>query len=341
MAGLPRWEVVGGTDKGGIVVRAGRDLTSAQLPEKLATASLVEQVGRAGDRLHYRLLSGQGPQEGWVSIKLKDKPLLEPRAAPPPATARPEPPPVKAGEAAGDEFERRVEELRERFPGFEDPLPLDAASWAPKDLENFVESGGFVRPKAPDRPLAPPPAPPPVVAAAEGAFGVPQAVQLQDQLHAGFQEQGFQDRLLRLQRAHPLRKERGHPDGAKFVEAFEALVLTVFSRVLPKHGLQPDWDGVQDMHARMALAMLNAKVRKRQEDINTLLGLPRDAVLRPPKRAEDVFVYRPDRDGGVPGYSLPSFTDEDGDEAYEFLVEDPATGELHSSRGGGGSVPKC
>eukprot|EP00443_Scrippsiella_acuminata_P047227 CAMPEP_0115286208 /NCGR_PEP_ID=MMETSP0270-20121206/61825_1 /TAXON_ID=71861 /ORGANISM="Scrippsiella trochoidea, Strain CCMP3099" /LENGTH=128 /DNA_ID=CAMNT_0002703249 /DNA_START=13 /DNA_END=396 /DNA_ORIENTATION=+ len=77
--GNQRWEVVGGADKGGIVVRAGRELTSQQLPQKLETAALVEQLERIGDRVHYRLLEGQGPEEGWVSVRLKDKPLLEPR----------------------------------------------------------------------------------------------------------------------------------------------------------------------------------------------------------------------------------------------------------------------
>ncbi|CAE7228291.1 unnamed protein product [Symbiodinium natans] len=70
------WEVVGGADKGGIVVRKGRDTASEQDPQRLATGALVEQCELAGDRLHYVLRSGEGPSQGWVSIRLKTKNLL-------------------------------------------------------------------------------------------------------------------------------------------------------------------------------------------------------------------------------------------------------------------------
>ncbi|CAE8676688.1 unnamed protein product, partial [Polarella glacialis] len=63
------------------VVRAGRALSSAELPEKLCTKSLVEELARAGDRINYRLVDGTGPKEGWVSVRLKDKLLLEERPA--------------------------------------------------------------------------------------------------------------------------------------------------------------------------------------------------------------------------------------------------------------------
>lgn len=73
---LELWEVVGGRDKGGIVVRQGRDLASPQL-ERLEAGSVVAQEELVGDRLRYRLLQGAGPAGGWVSLKLKDgKPLL-------------------------------------------------------------------------------------------------------------------------------------------------------------------------------------------------------------------------------------------------------------------------
>lgn len=70
------WEVVGGGEKGGILVREGRDLSSPQLRDRLATGALVEEEELTLDRLHYRRLTGRGPDSGWVSIKLKDKDLL-------------------------------------------------------------------------------------------------------------------------------------------------------------------------------------------------------------------------------------------------------------------------
>lgn len=63
------WLVVGGSDKGGIVVREGQDTSSAALA-RLATKALIEEVELLDDRLHYRLVAGDGPVEGWVSTKL-------------------------------------------------------------------------------------------------------------------------------------------------------------------------------------------------------------------------------------------------------------------------------
>ena len=37
----------------------------------------VEELDLVGERLHYKLVSGTGPAEGWVSLSLKDKPLLQ------------------------------------------------------------------------------------------------------------------------------------------------------------------------------------------------------------------------------------------------------------------------
>mmetsp|Transcript_132650 Transcript_132650/g.412469 ORF Transcript_132650/g.412469 Transcript_132650/m.412469 type:complete len:656 (-) Transcript_132650:34-2001(-) len=70
-----RWEVVGG-QKGGILVRVGRELDSAEAPSRLGTGALIEEVELKGERLSYRLLEGEGPSEGWVSLKLKAKDLV-------------------------------------------------------------------------------------------------------------------------------------------------------------------------------------------------------------------------------------------------------------------------
>eukprot|EP00931_Biecheleriopsis_adriatica_P122872 TRINITY_DN97921_c0_g1_i1.p1 TRINITY_DN97921_c0_g1~~TRINITY_DN97921_c0_g1_i1.p1 ORF type:complete len:343 (-),score=73.93 TRINITY_DN97921_c0_g1_i1:78-1106(-) len=70
-----QWEVVGGAEKGGLVVRQGPQLTSEQLEQRLSTGSLVEQLELKGERLHFRRLSGTGPDVGWISTKLKDKAL--------------------------------------------------------------------------------------------------------------------------------------------------------------------------------------------------------------------------------------------------------------------------
>mmetsp|Transcript_81088 Transcript_81088/g.153944 ORF Transcript_81088/g.153944 Transcript_81088/m.153944 type:complete len:184 (-) Transcript_81088:58-609(-) len=68
------WEVVGGGDKGGIIVRAGQDTQSAAL-DRVSTGAFLLQLALERDRLQYEKLSGTGPQTGWVALKLKDKDL--------------------------------------------------------------------------------------------------------------------------------------------------------------------------------------------------------------------------------------------------------------------------
>ncbi|CAE7694574.1 FNTB [Symbiodinium sp. CCMP2592] len=75
LQGMALWEIVGGSETGGIVVRQGRELKSTQEPERLATKSLVEELELVAERLHYRLQSGRGPQEGWISIRISGKEL--------------------------------------------------------------------------------------------------------------------------------------------------------------------------------------------------------------------------------------------------------------------------
>jgi hypothetical protein len=71
------WEVVGGADKGGIIVREGYKLQSKALEDRLSTGSVIEELELVGDRLHYKLNKGSGPQEGWISLKVKDKPMVQ------------------------------------------------------------------------------------------------------------------------------------------------------------------------------------------------------------------------------------------------------------------------
>lgn len=71
------WEVVGGADKGGIIVREGSDLGSSIFSSRLATGAKVKEVEMAADgRLCYELVSGTGPTSGWVTVNLKGKDLL-------------------------------------------------------------------------------------------------------------------------------------------------------------------------------------------------------------------------------------------------------------------------
>lgn len=94
-----QWEVVGGVDKGGILVREGQALSSPAIEERLSTGAIVEELQLVGDRLKYKRLTGSGPTEGWVSIKISGKDLLvKKEVAPAPvAPAAPEGPAGPSG----------------------------------------------------------------------------------------------------------------------------------------------------------------------------------------------------------------------------------------------------
>lgn len=219
------------------------------------------------------------------------------------------------GTTAAAEFKARLEALRRQYPNVEPPA--EAGTWSLPDLEAFFGSEGAWRPKARKSGT-----PKNKDDSMEVEYEVPEALQLQRQLREHFADSYFQDALKRLQLRYPSRKTKGHTDMSAYFEAFEALTLSVHAKVLPEWGLGADWDGVREMIARMAEALKHPKVKKMQEEINVLMGLPRNATFTPPTKGEDVFLYRPNRDGPVPGPTRPMIQDEDGDEAHEFLVED-------------------
>jgi len=71
------YEVVGGSEKGGIIVRDGKKQSSKEQSERLSKGARIKVVEKAADRIRYELLSGEGPQSGWVSSQLKGKELLK------------------------------------------------------------------------------------------------------------------------------------------------------------------------------------------------------------------------------------------------------------------------
>lgn len=78
------WIVVGGLFSGGLVVREGRELSSTALLSfgkevRLDYGAEVEELESVGDRLHFRKISGEGPDSGWVSLMAKGSLLLEPK----------------------------------------------------------------------------------------------------------------------------------------------------------------------------------------------------------------------------------------------------------------------
>ncbi|CAJ1333406.1 unnamed protein product [Effrenium voratum] len=231
------------------------------------------------------------------------------------------------------DFSAKLEDLRRKHPQVK--VPSDAWTWKPEELEAWFASGGTSKvPLATSAAAKEAPAPKeaatPKKRSHGEAFGfeIQEALQLQQQLLTAFSEAEFQENLKSLQAQYPERKTKGHYDSLAFFEAFNSLALTVYTKVLPDWKLQANWDGVREMLSKMQDALTHPKVKKVQEEINVTMGLPRNAIFAPPSKCSELFIFRPDGDGPVPGYALPLFQDEDGDEAHEFLVEDEETGEL-------------
>mmetsp|Transcript_136023 Transcript_136023/g.302938 ORF Transcript_136023/g.302938 Transcript_136023/m.302938 type:complete len:468 (+) Transcript_136023:91-1494(+) len=72
-----QWKVIGGDKTGGILVRVGQELDSEKETSRLSTGAIVEELDLEGERLRYELISGEGPTEGWVSLNIGAKILLE------------------------------------------------------------------------------------------------------------------------------------------------------------------------------------------------------------------------------------------------------------------------
>lgn len=70
------WQVVGGESKGGILVRTDVDTSSEELPERLATGALVRILAQVGTRANYEMITGDGPNSGWVTTQVGSKALL-------------------------------------------------------------------------------------------------------------------------------------------------------------------------------------------------------------------------------------------------------------------------
>mmetsp|Transcript_64328 Transcript_64328/g.141779 ORF Transcript_64328/g.141779 Transcript_64328/m.141779 type:complete len:810 (+) Transcript_64328:155-2584(+) len=71
------WEVVGGRDEAGVLVRYGRDVSSPAKPGgRLVPGALIREVKREGETLRYEMLRGTGPASGWVSITCNGVDLL-------------------------------------------------------------------------------------------------------------------------------------------------------------------------------------------------------------------------------------------------------------------------
>lgn len=315
----------------------------------MSTAGAGQQIPSPGVAIGQSFMSGRsggiGPSRGDPPPPppppAKGPPPPPPHMPPPPPHLQPPPPPGEGGAGgygAADgaipglmdatEFGVKLGELRRRHPSVE--VPPDLQTWRREDVDAFFSTGGTWRPRTTsqqEQQSAPTPAK--RKRSLEGnEYSISEALKIQSQLHEGFEDQAFQKELKQLQQRFPERKTKGHQDGAAYFEAFESLTLGVHARVLPEWGLTADWDGVRQMMSRMSEALRHPKVKKKQEEINVLMGLPRNAQFTPPTKCEEIFLYRPHGDGPVPGYLRPLSQDDDGDEGHEFFVEDIETGEL-------------
>mmetsp|Transcript_129803 Transcript_129803/g.289560 ORF Transcript_129803/g.289560 Transcript_129803/m.289560 type:complete len:868 (+) Transcript_129803:85-2688(+) len=71
------WTVIA---EDGVLVHAEKELSSLTAPERLRCGSSVVAMKLEWPRLRYTLLSGAGPQIGWVTVQVKGRQLLRPEA---------------------------------------------------------------------------------------------------------------------------------------------------------------------------------------------------------------------------------------------------------------------
>mmetsp|Transcript_82336 Transcript_82336/g.150809 ORF Transcript_82336/g.150809 Transcript_82336/m.150809 type:complete len:318 (-) Transcript_82336:79-1032(-) len=70
------WIVIGGGQNGGIIVQKGPDAMATELEERLATGAKVAEVEIQDNKLFYKKISGEGPEQGWVWTSVQGTPLL-------------------------------------------------------------------------------------------------------------------------------------------------------------------------------------------------------------------------------------------------------------------------
>lgn len=155
-------------DKGGIAVRQGLDTTSALLPERLTTGALVLQLALEGIRLHYRRLTGAGPDEGWVSLRLNDgKELIAPYGdrikdlpSAAPSAPRKNGPPLTY-EPTGEDRWAGWSERNDNAPHWWEDLPSGSDGFSYDGLPSWVRLAASVANNfKSQQPLLPPPVEP-------------------------------------------------------------------------------------------------------------------------------------------------------------------------------------
>ncbi|CAK9006929.1 unnamed protein product, partial [Durusdinium trenchii] len=60
-----------------ILVRSGSSVASEALAERLSFGAVLLEMDMVGERLQFKKLQGEGPESGWVTIKVKEKVLVQ------------------------------------------------------------------------------------------------------------------------------------------------------------------------------------------------------------------------------------------------------------------------
>mmetsp|Transcript_106805 Transcript_106805/g.195772 ORF Transcript_106805/g.195772 Transcript_106805/m.195772 type:complete len:488 (-) Transcript_106805:215-1678(-) len=69
--------VVGDGFRGGILVRLGEGVTSLAHRQPLSKGAIVRVLVTIGNRANFEKVSGEGPNYGWVSLHVRNKPLMQ------------------------------------------------------------------------------------------------------------------------------------------------------------------------------------------------------------------------------------------------------------------------
>lgn len=237
--GPVRWEVIGGTKDGGIIVRDGQQIISTRLRDRLATGAIIEQQRLVGDRLHFKKVSGQGPAHGWVSVTVSGKRILS----------------QLQGEAKNDTVADANAQADAEAHGKE---------WSATQASKLVAGDlSSQQPKAPDTKAS-------ERNSQEGRldlvpFTLERALSLQKELIEGFSQPEVQQELNALAAESPSRTTQLQKKQAE-------LYFKVQRAVLPKYGFEATRIGIIDMMKALQ-SHQGPQVTENDELLNTLLRL--------------------------------------------------------------------
>lgn len=224
--------VVGDGFHGGILVRLGEGVTSLAQREPLSKGAIVRVLATTGNRVNFEKVTGEGPNYGWVSQQVGDKPLMQKFVGKVVLERQSKYLDIPAAPVAA------IEDVP--VAAIEDKPVLAAIEDVPTTLAAVTEE----EPRQLTR---------------------DEALSLQNELRSGFSSRSFQDRLQQC-------IMELDPPSLAFRKAQQELIFEVQERILPKWGFNASLQGVANMRKAVQKHNSDPSVLVNIGIINRLIG---------------------------------------------------------------------